>query len=156
VPAWSGACRAANCRTDHDVAEEQWHVGGIRRCPIGTATGRLAVLDDLGLGGVDRKGQHVGRARFAHVAVVELGHLPFADEEHGHLRQSAHTLGQQHVERELLPTAEIDGDVVLLVGTEHLRHSVTADPLLTGQPRSPVVAHLPAALRSAISSSCRP
>ena len=106
------------------------------------------MLHHLGLGGIDGERQHVGRAGLAHVAVVELGHLAFADEQHGQLGEPAHALGEQHVEGQLLPAGEVDREVALLVGAEHLGHTVAADTLLTCQPRSTVVAHEPAALRS--------
>ena len=49
----------------------------IGRRPIRATTGRLAVLHHFSLGSIDGKRQHIGRTRLAHVAVVELGHLPF-------------------------------------------------------------------------------
>ena len=113
------------------------------------------MLHHLGFGGIDRECQHVGRSGLAHVAVVELGHLALADEQHREFGKAAHPLGEHDVERELLPPFEIDGNVDLLVGTEDFRHTIAADTLLPCQTGSAVVTHFRASLRSALRSASR-
>jgi hypothetical protein len=134
--------------TDDHVAEQQRHVGRIRRRTIGAATGRLSVLHDLSLGSIDGKGQNVGRTGLAHVAVVELSHLALADEQDCQFGQAAHALVDQHIEGELLPTGEIDPEIGLLIGNEHLRNTIASDTLRTRQSRATIITHDGDALRS--------
>ncbi len=63
-----------------------------------------------------------------HEARVQLGDRLLVDEHHGQLGRAAHPLRDQHRLGKRTPTGEIDFDVALLVGDEHLGLAVAADP----------------------------
>lgn len=116
-----------NCRAQHHVAEQQWHVTGVGRCSIGSTTRGHAVQHNLGLERVDRERQHVCRATTAHMFLVQLSHLAFGHKEQRKLGESANAFRAQHVGREGLPSFEIDSDVALLIGAEYLWFALATD-----------------------------
>ena len=116
-----------NCRAQHYIAEQQWHVTRVGRCAIGATTRRHTVQHNVGLKRINRKCQHVGRATTTHVFFVQLSHLAFGHKEQRKLGESANALFAQHVGREGLPSFEIDSDVALLIGAEYLWFALATD-----------------------------
>ena len=137
----SGVCRCllfGDLRTDHHVTEKKGQIGRIDLRTIGAATSSARIdFDDVAT--IDRKRQDVSRATTRHVRDVQLGHVADRDEEDAEFAGPSNTFGLENPTGERLPTFEIDGDVILFIGTEHFGDSLAADTWSTTQTRWPRV-----------------
>ena len=128
-------------RAHHDVAEQQRLVARVGRRAVGAAVARRRRRHHVDVDGVDREGEHVGRAVVAEELLVEGGDVVLLDEQQAQLDVAPHALGGQHRLAELAPPGDVDRHRALLVGDEHLGVAVAAHLLPAAETRPGRLTH---------------